>query len=471
MRSVHPFAVSALTVWLIATPACADEPSEPAATEDDVEAEERRDAHDEAGDLRRREVPDYDGRPDPGPSPEESLLWIPRILTSPLYVISEYLIRAPLGWLTTELERSRAFEFLFDVFVFGPDRSIGVFPTAFFDFGLAPSAGLYAFWDGFLFDQNHARLHAATGGEDWLTLTVTDTWRPEDDVGLTLRLALLKRPDQQLGVIENPLPEDRPPLTRYGIETVEAGARFEWRPWSRNVIGWGAKYRGVGFIDERYDENPSIGEVYGPDQRPGLFDSGFSSVDLDLHIVVDSRPTTDLLTGGVRAVGDVVLHVSPSGPRLATWINWSLELGLATDVLGSGRVLSVTAAVQGVSPAGEAVVPFIDLPELGGVNGPLPGFQFGYVRGRSIAAVRLGYEWPLFALLDGTLHWGVGNVFGDTFTDFDVELLRMSFGVSLAPRWGGDHLFEMGLAFGTAPFRDGAGIESVRFFVGARNGL
>lgn len=421
-----------------------------------------------------REVPDYDGRPDPegGDDVADALLWIPRILTGPLYLLSEYVFRVPIGALVTELERSNALAFLFDLFVWGPERNVGLFPTAFFDFGLAPSGGLYFFWNGFLFDENDLNLHAATGGPDFLSFSARDTIHPTDDTSIVLRFGLLKRPDQQLGQIENPLPADQLPIARYGLERVEGGLGLEWRPWSQNSVGLSATYRGVAFLDEPWmDGDRTVGQIYGPGGEPAAYTTGFSSLDLGFHVVVDSRGPSELSQGGVRGVGEVVEHVGFGGLETSSWISWSIDLSFATDFLGRGRVIGLTGSLRGVQPVGDAVVPFIDLPELGGPSGPLPGFQQGLVIGQSVAAAVLTYTWPIYALFDGVLHYGVGNVFGDTYADFDFELLRQSFGVSIAPRVGGVHFLEIGFALGTTPFRDGSEIDSVRFVIGARNGL
>jgi hypothetical protein len=44
-----------------------------------------------------REVPDYDGRGNEDAHPDSWALWIPRVVLSPLYVISEYVLRRPIG--------------------------------------------------------------------------------------------------------------------------------------------------------------------------------------------------------------------------------------------------------------------------------------------------------------------------------------------------------------------------------------
>ncbi len=93
------------------------------------------------------------------------------------------------------------------------------------------------------------------------------------------------------------------------------------------------------------------------------------------------------------------------------------------------------------------------------------------IRGRSLSAVVLSYEWPVWVFLNGRLHFGVGNVFDEHFEGFDAEDLRMSFGVGVQPTLGGDTPFELSVAFGTDTFRNGPDVVSFRFVVGVNNAL
>ena len=115
----------------------------------------------------KRQVPDYDGREEPT-TPGDVLIWIPRIVLSPLYLVSEYVVRRPLGFLVAGAERANLPEILYDIFAFGPDHSFGIYPIAFIDFGFDPSVGLYFFWNDALAKNNDLRLRASTWGEDWL---------------------------------------------------------------------------------------------------------------------------------------------------------------------------------------------------------------------------------------------------------------------------------------------------------------
>src|SRR5689334_24631168 len=51
-----------------------------------------------------RAVPDYDGRGDDPTTAGDVLIWVPRVLFSPLYFVSEFIVRRPLGWLVSTAE-------------------------------------------------------------------------------------------------------------------------------------------------------------------------------------------------------------------------------------------------------------------------------------------------------------------------------------------------------------------------------
>ena len=49
---------------------------------------------------------DYEGRPPPSPSAGDIALWVPRVIFSPVYFTSEFLIRRPLGAVISAAERA-----------------------------------------------------------------------------------------------------------------------------------------------------------------------------------------------------------------------------------------------------------------------------------------------------------------------------------------------------------------------------
>lgn len=439
----------------------------------------------------RRAVPDYDGRPDPGPDAIDALLWVPRVITSPLYLVSEFLVRRPLGALIEALERSDALRLMLGLFTFGGRQDLVLLPMAFFDFGFAPSVGIFAAWNQFVFDENRMSLRAATGESDWLTFAVADTVTLPDNMQLRLSFSGLKRPDQQIGGIG--FDATQFPIARYGIERIEAGLQFGLRPGPGIELDYVIRYRGVGYLDEGWQGEPSVGDL-----RRDLpaFDTGYSAISLGARAAFDSRSgcasreqssawdsvagmvapsrelpseECELSTAGVRVVIEAYEHFSFGGLPGSEWLRWGGEMTGATDFLGRGRVFSLSARVQLVSALGaRSVVPFTELIQLSGL---MRGFQPGVALGASAAALTLAYTWPIWAFLDGTMHLALGNAFGESFEDFDIERLRMSFGIYLAPRFQGQHFLELGIAFGSETFARDAAISSVRFVVGARSAL
>src|SRR4051812_10600010 len=118
-----------------------------------------------------RALPDYDGRAGQGhpTTPGQGLLWVPRVLLFPVYLVTEYVVRRPLGFAITAAERAELPAALYDIFAFGPDHKAGIVPIAFVDFGFYPSIGLYAFWDDAGFKGHQLRLRGSTSGSRWLS--------------------------------------------------------------------------------------------------------------------------------------------------------------------------------------------------------------------------------------------------------------------------------------------------------------
>src|SRR5262245_24913396 len=117
----------------------------------------------------KRPVPNYDGRGRPPTTTGDVLIWAPRVVASPLYLVSEYGLRRPLGALVVTAERDNWPAAIVNFFTFDKDHKAGIFPTAFADFGFRPSVGLYFFWDDAFVQKNALRVHTATWGADWLT--------------------------------------------------------------------------------------------------------------------------------------------------------------------------------------------------------------------------------------------------------------------------------------------------------------
>src|SRR4051794_36028649 len=88
----------------------------------------------------KRDEQDYHG-PERATTPGQVALWVPRIALFPVYLVSEYVIRQPVGALVRVAEKQNWAGEIMDFFTFGDRDQVTVYPSALFDFGLKPSVG------------------------------------------------------------------------------------------------------------------------------------------------------------------------------------------------------------------------------------------------------------------------------------------------------------------------------------------
>ena len=174
----------------------------------------------------KRPVPDYDGRGGEETTAGDVALWVPRIVLAPVYLVSEFLLRRPLGALVMWAERSNLPKAVYDLFTFGPDHSAGFAPIGFLDFGFNPSVGAYIFWNDAFAKGNDIRVHATTWGAHWLAGVVTDRVRLDDTKSVAFRFAGVKRPDFRFHGIG---PDARSgDLSRYGPRSPRRSRIFRY---------------------------------------------------------------------------------------------------------------------------------------------------------------------------------------------------------------------------------------------------
>ncbi|HMJ12704.1 MAG TPA: hypothetical protein VK524_14885, partial [Polyangiaceae bacterium] len=256
----------------------------------------------------KRPVPNYDGREEEPTDAGDVLIWVPRIALSPLYLVSEFVVRRPIGWLVTAAERERLPALLVDFFTFGPERNIGIVPTGLIDFGFKPSVGLYFFWNEFLADNNKLRARAATWGKDWLKFSVANRTEIYPGHELSLRAEFLRRPDWVFyGLGPDALDSDR---ARYGSTTISAGLSYDALLWRSSRVQAFVTVRDVDFepgkgccTDHSLEYRVDQGELAEP---VGL--EGFTILEQGVGITLDSRPPRIL-----EPPKDVADFVQPPG--------------------------------------------------------------------------------------------------------------------------------------------------------------
>ncbi|HVY49651.1 MAG TPA: hypothetical protein VHB21_27345, partial [Minicystis sp.] len=423
-----------------------------------------------APEKHRLDPIDYSGRPS-ATTAGDVLIWIPRVLFFPVYLVAEYAIRWPLGTMTVFVEQHKLIETLADIFVFGPDKNIGVVPTGLIDFGFRPSVGVYFFYDDFIAKNNALRVHLATGGTDYLRGTVTDRVGIDKNAYLKLRFEGTDRPD----------------FVYYGLgpRALET-SRSRYREVSfEETVGLAAQVRdGNGFEvyasvkDARFDANgdccgdPSLSSMV----RAGLSDippgfGGYTALRQGLWFSLDSRKPRPQPGTGLRLEGNVEHDFDMRAPGESRWVRWGGSVGGFVDLTGHNRVLSLSLATELADPLGDEPVPFTELASLGGDVDPMHGFLQGRLLDRSSLAATLEYRWPVWSFLDGSAQFAVGNVFGEHYEGFEPDLLRMAFTLGLRSTGSRDHSFNVMIGSGTETFKDGATLNSFRFLFGATRGF
>jgi len=416
-------------------------------------------------------------------------LWIPRVILFPAYLVSEFVIRRPLGALLTLLEEYHLRARWNDFFTFGPEREIGLFPSARIDLGLHARVGLHLFWHNIVPD-NDLSLRGVFGGVGvW---SVNGGWISTFEQRRRLQASLhwSRRNDApffgfgpQSGDVAFRFGEDRldsslryvHPLGRVSHFTAQLGQRRVWYDSGSSALG-----------DDSLAEGIGAGAVAPP---PALHD-GFWVLYAGMILGLDSRPPPltprtgserdfALQSGsGVAWTGHIEHDAGLKGTRalpedelrLPEWLDYGTSLTGTLDLTGMRRELELELDARFTDPLLAGGVPFTEQASLGGAH-PLRGFVERRLVDRSAVAATLRYRWPIWQSLEGELHYAIGNVFGEHLLGFDPALLRASFGVGINTVGPSHEPFEMLIAFGTRTLESGGGVESIRFVFGSSVGL
>ncbi len=420
-------------------------------------------------DPEKRALPDYDGRGGAPKKPAERAVWLPRLLLSPLYFVSEYLVRRPLGFAITAAEKAQLPRALFDFFTFGPERDAGVVPFAFIDFGVEPSVGLYAFWDNAGFRGHDLRLRGSTWGADWLSGTATERFRLPGAVELTLTSTATRRPDFAFYGVGPDTRESE--LRRYSAATVDAHFEALFSFAGSSALATSLGYRGAAFGHSDYEDEPSVDAALDTGALPPLagFREGYRAAFAGARLTLDSRGRASS-EDGVRSELTVEQGADAKNAPASGWLRYGGTLGGFWDVGDGGRVVSLSLAAVLADPIGARPVPFTELARLGG-SGMMPGFREGRLMDRSAAVMTLRYAWPIWLWLNGSLQVATGNVFGARFEGFRPERGRLSAALGIESSGSRDSIFQVLVGFGTETFESGARVDSLRVVLGARSGF
>jgi hypothetical protein len=404
----------------------------------------------------------------------------------PLYTVSEYVVRRPLGALVTTAERNHWPALILDFVTFGPNRKAGLVPTALFDFRLRPSVGLLLFWNDFLVPKNDLRLRAAWGGAEWHILGLSNRLALSRDQSVRARAWLTERPDYVYHGLGPDTDADR---ARYQSTRLDGELSYMARLWRTSRVDTRVALRDERFaLGESCCEDPSVADEVerGRYARPPGSD-GYGLVETGVQVALDTRPRRKL---DEPHPGSDFLAPPGSGVRVAlrgshaarldrpersggapSFVSYGGTLGGYWDLTGLQRVVGLELVGDFADPVGEpGPIPFTELPSLGGAR-PMRGLLEGRLRGRSTAVARLEYRWPVWVYVDGTFQYDVGNAFDAGLRGFELAKLRQSFALGLRMNNVQDHAFELLGGIGTTEFSDGSKVDSVRLVLGASSGF
>jgi hypothetical protein len=426
----------------------------------------------------KRALPNYDGRGEKPTTAGQSALWVPRIILSPIYVTTEYVIRRPLEALDSAAERAHVPETLYDFFLFGPDHDAGIVPTIFFDFGFSPSVGLYGFWDNVGFKGNDLNAHFSIWTSDWIAGSVGDRIKFGGTNYFATKFAALRRPDRTFfGLGPNSLQDN---LSRYGETRVEGSGSVEIPLWRSSQFSAGSGVRSVDLYNGDYGGDPGIVQeaasgAFGRGELPPGMGEGYTAQFNNALVALDTRKAgsgTGVRLEAQAEQGSDVRKSPDSG-----WIRYQGTAGVFYDVNGRGRVLSFTAAALFADPLERGgTIPFTEQVTLGGNTpilsalatgtGLMPGLYAGRLVDRSAAVATIQYRWPVWAWLAGSLQVATGNVFGEHLDEFRPGLLRLSAALGLESTNSPANGVHLLVGIGSETFDHGGQIDSVRLAVG-----
>jgi len=420
----------------------------------------------------KRQPIDYDGREEPTTA-GDVLIWIPRVALSPLYLVSEYVVRRPLGFLIAGAERANLPEILYDIFAFGPDHSIGIYPIAFIDFGFDPSVGLYFFWNDALAKDNDFRLRASIWADDWRAVRLTDRLKLSsinDETTLGLDASLVRRPDYVFyGIGPRTLESD---ISRFSATRLEARMALDYGFWRSSRLTSSFGVRSVRFDPGNYGDDPTVQEhvAAGVFAQPDRLSEGYMLLYSRAELAIDSRCARPCSGSGVRLEAQLEHDADVRDPSASGFVRYGGSVGGFYDLAELHRVVSLSVTTLFVDPLADSAVPFTELASVGG-DFSMRGFVPGRLVDRSAAFATLRYRWPIWIFLDGSVQLAVGNVFGEHLKGLSPSLLRYSGAIGIESVGSPDSSLELLVGVGSETFGDGGEISSVRFVVGTNHGF
>jgi hypothetical protein len=418
----------------------------------------------------KRPVPDYGGRRPEPKTARDVLLWVPRLVLSPLYLVSEYLIRAPLSAAIPALERAEAPRKLYDFLAFGSEHKAGIVPVGYADFGFNPSVGVFGFWNDAFAKGNDWSVHTEAWPDDWYAFALKESARLDSQRVLHVQVSGVHRPDRVFyGIGPESLQSSQ---SRFTEAVADESAMLDWKYWRESRLQLTAGLHSESLGPGHHGHDPSLQQEAATGAFPVPY--GFGGRYTDEYnralLSIDSRQPVPATGSGAR----VELKAEQGSNMLASpasgWIRYGATAAGFLDLDQHRHVVSLSVATQFVDPLGDSPIPFTELVSLGG-DGPMRGYFPRRMLGRSAAAAALHYVWPIAPWLGGNIEAALGNVFDEHLEGFRPELLRFSGDVGISTIGVSDYPIEVVVGIGSETFEHGGQIDSLRIQLSANHGF
>jgi hypothetical protein len=409
--------------------------------------------------IERREPDSFRGRTNHTDAADVGL-WFPRVLLSPLWVLTEFGLRIPVYETLSFLDDHKVIAWVAND-LFKPTPNITWYPQISADLGVFIAAGAGIDFRNLGARDHTLSLSAAAGGPDVWFLSARDDWKAGPArVGISGRG--YSRGDRAFyGLGPNSSEDDRTNFTEELIEGFGYASLNQKEHFHLTAS--------AGFRAERSsgtDDQPSIETRFDTSRIPGFGKTNLAMSNVNL--VLDSRKNVRDSGGGVRLVAnatygrDVIDHERE-------FVSGSADAEVAVEVMKPGRVLTLRGFVSDSAPLGREPVPFLEQSMLGWHNHL--GFIWGRFRDEAAALAEIRYRYPVAFFVDMEWVASAANVFDRKFSDFDIKKLTGSVGVGFRTRRTGLTPLELIVALGTTRFDEAFSIDSVRVYLSTTGDL
>ena len=413
-----------------------------------------------------RPMPAYGGRPSAPPDAGDVLIWIPRIVLFPVHVVLEYGLRWPLVGGLTLAEKHHVFDRVTRLFTFR-DGKAGLFPTAFFDFGLSPSVGFLAFYDDLISEGDALSLQGGFWKDSWVHLVAQSrsVILRDDSASILLRAEYTDRPDHLFyGVGSNSRETNE---GYFGERRIEAQIGILADVGELDRVGFSVTFGDIALGDGWTPKASALLPA-----RSTVLSEEYRLITTRLWGTLDTREPDRAWTPGSGFRLDLggAFSIDP-GDTDRSFLKLSADAAGFLDLSALNHVLALRVHAAAIEPIGDRTVPIPALFTLGGAE-YMRGFLFGRLRGNSAFVLTANYRYPVWSFLDAELFTSLGNVFGERFAGFDPRHMFLNWGLGLKTNNSRETSFDILLGFGTNRL-DSATIEldSIRFTVGLNHGF